>query len=119
MEYLKVNELRSGYLYRIWARNALCGIWYPSCGGFIISRFKFGSNYLFVEIHWDLDKWHGTVKPIELLEKAPFNPSVFCDMWNATTNPAIYEPIINYLNDAGGRHKADIRRDYGFIQEVN
>lgn len=107
MRYLKSEELRNGYLYRIEARNAEYGIWYQPCDGFIISRFKFYDNFLFVEVHWDLDEWHGTVKPLELIEKAPFNPNIFSDWWNATTNKAIYEPVMDYLNNVARQRRQD------------
>lgn len=71
-DYLKVEELKDGYLYRINARNADYGIWYGEKGAFIISRTKFYDNYLFEEIHWDLSEDFGTVKPIEEVEKSPF-----------------------------------------------
>ena len=105
LAYLKTDELRRGYLYRIKARNAHCGIWVPELMGFVISRFKFGSNYLFVEIHWDLDEWHGTVKPLGTLEKAPFNPAVYStnDIWTINANPIVYYPILRYLNEAAER----------------
>jgi len=118
MEYLKVDQLRNGYLYRIRARNAQIGIWHPPVGGFVISRFKFGFNYLFVEIHWDLDKWHGTVQPIKILEKAPFNPAIYNYLWNLAD--PMNSQIIDYLNDAATRYEADIRRNYGrYIKEAD
>lgn len=107
LDYLKVNELRDGYLYRIAARNASCGIWTKRHGGFVISRNKFGSNYLFIEYHWDVCKWHGTVKPFNLLEKAPFNEGIFSDMWNVDMNPAIYRHILGYLNGVIERFNLD------------
>jgi len=110
MEYLEVDQLRSGYLYRISARNSRCGIWNSKSGGFIISRFKFGFNYLFEEIHWDLDKWHGTVKPLKLLEKAPFNPAIYNYLWRAGL--PVRSEILRYLNMASDRHELDIRRAY-------
>jgi len=111
MEYLKVEKLKEGYLYRIRARNAQIGIWHPSTGSFVISRFKFGFNYLFEEVHWDLDKWHGTVQPIKVLEKAPFNPAIYNHLWNISD--VMNEKILYYLNTAATRYAADIRRFYG------
>lgn len=70
-KWLRVKELKEGYLYRISARSAKLGIWRPKAHGFEISRFKFGANYLFVEIHWDLSRNHGTAKPLTEIEKAP------------------------------------------------
>ena len=72
MTYLKINELKNGYLYRIRARNAKFGIWVESTGLFIISREKFDYNYLFEEFHYDLDKHFGTAKPLQVIEKTAF-----------------------------------------------
>ena len=70
--YLKVEELKPCYLYRIKARNGTVGLWNPDKGEFVLSRYKFGNNYTFGEIHWDLDPNFGTAKPWEELEKSPF-----------------------------------------------
>jgi len=72
-DYLKPEELKIGYLYRIDARNASIGIWRGfKKGDFVISRYKFGQNYLFEEIHWDLSPDFGTVKPLYEIEESPF-----------------------------------------------
>ena len=71
-DYIKVEDLEEGWLYRIKARNADVGIWFPSEQGFVIRRRKFDLIYTFVEIHWDLSPNFGTVKPIERLELSPF-----------------------------------------------
>jgi len=73
-DYLKMDELKNGYLYKIIARNASFGIWKEDIKGFIISRVKFGSNYLFEEHHYDHDKWP-TAQPVEEIEKSPFDTS--------------------------------------------
>lgn len=72
MGYLKIDQLKGGYLYKIKARNASYGIWIPQRKGFIISRIKLGSNFLFEEYHWNCEAW-ATVKPLEEIEKSPFN----------------------------------------------
>ena len=74
--YIKAEDLKDGYLYEIDARNANRGIWWKKNGSFAISRFKLGDNFLFEEIHYDLDDWHGTAKPIKEIEKSPFNPEI-------------------------------------------
>ena len=73
LEYIKIEDLKNGYLYKIMARNASIGIWEERQKWFIISRFKFGTNYIFSELHWDADEHFGTVKPLEEIEKSPFN----------------------------------------------
>lgn len=70
-EWIKIPDLKKGYLYRIAARNADYGIWIPEKECFIISRVKFFDNFLFEEHHWDSPAW-ATVKPLEEIEKAPF-----------------------------------------------
>lgn len=86
--YLPMNELQAGWAYWIFARNAHLGVWWPEKRGFIIPRVKFDRHYLFVEYHADsgvkssfpmggevreID--HGTAKPFDPIEKAPFEPS--------------------------------------------
>jgi hypothetical protein len=71
-DYIKVDELKEGYLYYIHARNANYGIWFPSEEGFVIRRAKFGDIFTFTELHWDVSEWHGTAKPFKELEKGPF-----------------------------------------------
>ena len=73
MEYLKPRELKDGYLYRILARNADYGVWLEDKGTFLISRFKFGDNFLFEEVHYDLSESFGTAKPLMEVEKCPLN----------------------------------------------
>jgi len=87
-DYLKVHELKHGYLYKIHARNASIGIWNENTKDFTISRWKFSMNYLFEEIHWDMSKDFGTVKAIEEIEKTPF-----------TTLKE--DGILEYLNEKG------------------
>lgn len=72
-DYLKIDELLHGYAYKIVARNAYVGIWNELKHAFIISRYKFSlTPYLFEEYHWDADPRIGTVKPLQQIEKAPF-----------------------------------------------
>jgi hypothetical protein len=77
LDYLKVEELKDGYLYHILARNADYGIWQKDKGTFLISRFKFGDNYLFEEAHYDLSDDFGTVRPLMEIEKIPFYEEMF------------------------------------------
>lgn len=72
MDYLKVDELKPYYTYKIRARNGRVGIWRPEGGDFVLRRTKFNDVFTFGEIHWDLDKHFGTAKPLEELEKSPF-----------------------------------------------
>lgn len=72
MDYLKVEELKPYYTYRIHARNGRVGIWRPEKGDFLLYRVKFNDHYTFGEYHWDLSDSFGTAKPLEELEKSPF-----------------------------------------------
>jgi len=69
--YIKMPDLKDGYLYKIIARNASYGIWRADTKGFTISRIKFGDNFAFEEYHYDCEAW-GTAQPIEEIEKSPF-----------------------------------------------
>ena len=80
-DYLKIEELKDGYGYKIYAKNAYVGIWVAKEKYFLISKYK-GSLLprLSYEYHWDhgehwdhfADPVFGTAKPLEELEKCPF-----------------------------------------------
>ena len=70
-DYIKMDDLKAGYLYKISARNAAYGIWIPERLAFAISRIKFGNNYIFEEHHWDCEAF-ATAKPLEEIERSPF-----------------------------------------------
>lgn len=104
--YLKVEELKPYYLYRIKARNGTVGLWNPNKGEFVLSRYKFGDNYTFGEIHWDLDTSFGTVKPWKELDKSPFTEGDF--KWQKIKEEGIRgwywgnpkeEALLKYLNE--------------------
>jgi len=69
--YIKMDDLKDGYLYKIIARNASYGIWIASTKSFAISRTKFTSNYIFEEYHYDCEAY-ATAQPIEETEQSPF-----------------------------------------------
>lgn len=97
--YLPVGELKFGFLYKINARNASVGVWMGKVGSFLISRYKFQINFLFEELHYDLDETYGTVKPLQELERSPFN------LGDLTTNRGHNEDsILDYLNKKGKAH---------------
>ena len=77
MEYLKVEELKPFYTYRIRARNGRVGVWYPDAGDFMLKREKFGDVFVFGETHYDLDDHFGTAMPLEELEQSPFTAEDF------------------------------------------
>jgi len=97
-EYLKIDQLKAGYLYEIDARTSGHGIWLPQRKSFVISRIKFGNNFLFEENHWDCEAW-GTARPIKEIEKSPFNANniniVKTEKYFGYPNE---EKILEYLN---------------------
>jgi len=102
IEYLKMDQLKSGYLYEIEARTAGHGIWIPQKESFIISRIKFGDNFLFEENHFDSEN-NGTAKPIKEIEKSPFsdNDINITKLENDNNEYAEYQDekeILEYLN---------------------
>jgi len=88
--YIKIDDLKDGFLYFIYARNSYFGIWKAKNKSFIISRFKFNFNYLFEEYHWDTGEPFGTVKPFKMLEQSSLSDF----------NNYIEEEILAYLNTA-------------------
>lgn len=70
-EWIKIEDCKDGWLYKILARNAPLGIYCVEKKAFIISRFKGNANFLYPEEHWDTGEPFGTVKPITPLELAP------------------------------------------------
>lgn len=95
-DYLKMDQLKHEYCYKIFARNAYVGVWKEPEKSFIISRYKVGGEpYLFDEYHWDTNNDenfpYGTVKPLELIEAFPFELKE-----NYTDKEA--QEILNYLD---------------------
>lgn len=99
-DYLKVDELKDGYLYKLDARNASVGVWLAERGEFLISRYKCGENYLFEEVHWDLSEDFGTAKPLYELEKAPFDKENYTEgrQSNGYWGYPKFEELLAYLN---------------------
>lgn len=107
-KYLKVNELKNGYIYKIEARNASIGAWLESKKAFIISRWKFKSNYLFLEYHWDIDDILGTAKPIEILEKFQF------ELKDYSIEDRKNNEVLTYLDSLDETRNENIKRlSYG------
>ena len=96
--YIRMKDLKDGYSYKIYARNAYVGVWKEADKGFIISRYKTTLEpSIFIEYHWDIDEFYGTVKPIELIEKCPFdfNDKEILDYLDSLEEK---NPIIDGLN---------------------
>lgn len=93
MDYLKADVLKEGYLYRIEARNGNFGIWLGIRQKmFALSRYGWGSNFIDGEYHYDLDKHYGTAKPIEEIERSPF------DIEDIIPPRKKFREILRYLN---------------------
>jgi len=100
--YLKIDQLKAGYLYKIDARRAGFGIWLPQRESFITSRIKFGANLLSEECHYDCESY-GTAYPLEEIERSPFdakdiNIIHYEENGNKYFGYPNYEEILEYLN---------------------
>lgn len=100
---IPMYKLKQGYLYKIDARNAGYGIWNYTTRGFLISRVKFKSNYIFEEYHWDSDPHFGTAQPLEEIERSPFAPEDLIEEplernGNRYIGYAKHTELLEYLN---------------------
>lgn len=68
-KYIKKEDCKRGWLYRIRSRNAGLGIYAPGVGGFVILRHKDGITQLSVEKHWDDGAPYGTARPSVAIEE--------------------------------------------------
>ena len=73
MKYIKKENCKHRYLYRIHSRNLYYGVFNEEDAGFIGIREKFNNKYLFKEMHYDNGPPFGTVKPEKEIEKIPDN----------------------------------------------
>ena len=100
--YLKMDQLKAGYLYKIDARNASYGIWLPQRKSFVISRIKFGDNFLFEEHHCDCEAF-ATACPLAEIEKSPFDSAKINIVMHKNENKKYFgyeleDEILEYLN---------------------
>lgn len=84
MKYIKIRNLKDGYLYEIDGRTASVGMWSSFKKCFLVSRFKFGDNFLFPEDHWDEG---GTARALKEIEEVP---------WSTFLKE---HQVLKYLND--------------------
>ena len=124
--YIKMELLKDGYSYKIWIRNAYVDIWVKKDSGFIISINKLGKNpYLFTDYHWDTGEPFGTVKPLELIEKCPFElkddyqGSEKTGMLKYLDNLEENNPPINGVNTFRDRKISAIRFEQRLSGKVN
>jgi hypothetical protein len=76
--YLKIDDLIVGNLYAIYSRGIYTGhgvAIYNGDGFFdsVDTGMSFCNFQLMKELHWDMDKQYGTVKPVRDLGKCPAN----------------------------------------------
>ena len=64
MDRIPLEQCIKGRVYRLHCRNLSYGV-FNGTDGFIGIRTKFGSRFLFTEIHWDADQHFGTVGGME------------------------------------------------------
>lgn len=77
-QYISIEDCKDRHLYIIKARNADIGVYIAEDKAFKISRYKFTSNFIDTEFHWDIEpmellpepfpKLKGTAKPLKKLE---------------------------------------------------
>lgn len=67
---IQLFDCKMGYLYSVNARTFAYSV-YVGDGNFIGIREKMGGMYLWGESHFDASSMHGTVKPIEEIERCP------------------------------------------------
>ena len=111
-DYLPMNEMKEGYLYRIRARNSSFGIWRESEKSFVIRRLKFQSIFTFEEYHYDTGPPYGTVRPLEELELSPYVDADFkhevVDIdGREFMEVSKEEEILNYLKEKGKEYDED------------
>lgn len=100
-EYIKLENCKHGYLYKINSRNLDYGVFNEKDKGFIGIREKFGQTYLFTEYHWDTGAPYGTVTPIEEISKIPDDikideneTHVLDDLWAVNPVNGKIEPVV-------------------------
>lgn len=54
-KYIKLDDCIHGNLYKINARNFNLGVYTLGEQGFLGIRYKFGSEFLALEYHWDFE----------------------------------------------------------------
>jgi hypothetical protein len=72
-DYLPLDQCKNGFLYVLEARNFSQGIYEQKNKGFIGIRQKFNLEYLFFELHWDVNPQFGTAKPLIEIEQCPIS----------------------------------------------
>mgnify|MGYP003619625960 CR=1 FL=1 len=91
LNYIPLDDCQSGGVYEIYSRNLTVGVFDIKTNGFIGIREKFGSEFLFTELHRDLGPPHGTVAPKKLLTQLPSNIEI--EEYNETVCQNCYQAV--------------------------
>lgn len=106
-DYLKVDELKPGHVYKVYARNFDLGVW-DGKRHIIGVRHKFRDTFLFGEVHWDLCSSFGTCKPYEDTGHVIPEGMELAEGWSATdkeTGNRYYltnSSLLEYLAELSG-----------------
>jgi len=105
MDRIPLEQCIKGRVYRLHCRNLSHGV-YDGANGFIGIRTKFGSRFLFTEIHWDADQHFGTVSGMEdtgldVPDEIEIRES-FPTVDRTTGRPVRFDPL-NYCDDGPRR----------------
>ena len=111
-EYIKMKDLKDAYVYEIKAPQANYCVWVENKKAFMISRWKFSSNYLFLELHWDEDAQHGTAKPIKIVDKFNFELRAI-DKYNENET----KEILSHLDSLDKSLKGVVHKGFDEIQQ--
>lgn len=68
-ESIPVEDLIVRDCYRVRSRNLAVGVW--DGNSFLGLREKFGSVFVFGEVHWDLSEHFGTAHALERIDRLP------------------------------------------------
>ena len=89
-DYIKLDQCKERFLYKIHSRNLKYGV-FNGKSGFIGIRFKFETEYLFTELHWDVGPPYGTVRPFNEICKIPDDIECSIGDWGKDQKPIFTE----------------------------
>ena len=98
MEYLKIEDCKHRWLYKLDSRNLSHGVYNEADKSFIGIRHKFGSNFLDSEYHYDTGAPHGTAMPLEVICELPaeISDKESLGTFEAVTNkPLVWHSIMS------------------------
>lgn len=108
MSDIPIYDLEHGRIYKLRSRNLVVGVWDEKAQGFIGLREKFGSRYLFTELHWDAHEFYGTAVALEALYLLPVYVAVAEGWLNDAPHKPNWEenlPLFRILDDLDRRFR--------------